>query len=124
VTVALGDGVRMRMVMESEGWWERMSLPSSTMETRCPLPMLGYRTMVSFILDKNVKLSFCVMEFLRETLPLFMDNNEPSLFIFTHFFHKSSWLHKRSYKTKVNLIFTIILNMLLTHFLRESQNNV
>jgi len=34
VKVALEDGVRMRMVMEKEGLWDRMSLPSSTMDTR------------------------------------------------------------------------------------------
>ena len=46
-------GVRMRIVMESEGWWVSMSFPNSTMETRCPLPRLGYRTMVSFMLEKR-----------------------------------------------------------------------
>ena len=45
----LEGGVRMSIVMESEGWWVSMSLPSSTMETRCPLPNAGYRTMESFI---------------------------------------------------------------------------
>lgn len=45
----LGGGVRKRMVMESEGWWLSMSLPSSTIETRCPLPKAEYRTMESFM---------------------------------------------------------------------------
>ena len=59
--------------MEREGWWDRMSLPSSTMEIRCPLPMLGYRTMVSFMLEKIVSVEFCWDVVLREILPQFMD---------------------------------------------------
>jgi len=47
-----------------------MSLPSLTMETKCPLPMLGYRTMVSFMLEKTVSVDFCWDAVLGEILPL------------------------------------------------------
>ncbi|GKV31243.1 hypothetical protein SLEP1_g39954 [Rubroshorea leprosula] len=39
----------MMMVTEKEGWWVSMSLASSTMETRWPLPCEGYKRIVSSI---------------------------------------------------------------------------
>lgn len=37
----------VRMMMEKDGWWLRMSLPSSTIEIRCPIPGDGYMTIAS-----------------------------------------------------------------------------
>jgi hypothetical protein len=45
-----GVVTRMWMEIESDGWWLRMSLPSSTMEMRWPLPGDGYNTIVSICL--------------------------------------------------------------------------
>jgi len=34
-------GVRMRILMENEGWCVSMSFPNSIMDIKCPLPKAG-----------------------------------------------------------------------------------
>lgn len=43
--------------MEKDGWWLRMSLPSSTIEIRCPIPGDGYMTIASIVSSGGVKIS-------------------------------------------------------------------
>ena len=85
--------------MEREGWWDRMSLPSSTMETRCPLPMLGYRTMVSFMLEKTVNVKFCGDAVLGEIL-LYLRTMRHAYVALSHllffFIHIFLFIHMRS----------------------------
>jgi hypothetical protein len=50
----LFGGVRIRILMENEGWWVSISFPNSTMDIKCPLPKAGYRTMVSFMFEENI----------------------------------------------------------------------
>ena len=38
VEPVLKEGGEMRTVMDKEGWWWRMNFPSSTMDTRWPIP--------------------------------------------------------------------------------------
>ena len=47
--------LKMRIVIEKLGWCLSISLPSSTMEIRWPLPGEGYRTMASSIFTNNKK---------------------------------------------------------------------
>lgn len=56
-------GVRMRIVIENEGFWVSMSLANSIMEFKCPFPRAGYRTKVSFMVEIEGILD--LREFLR-----------------------------------------------------------
>lgn len=59
--VVLG-GVRMRIVIENEGFWVNMSLANSIMEFKCPFPRAGYRTKVSFMMKMEGFLDFGVIK--------------------------------------------------------------
>lgn len=55
-----GGDVSMAMVKEL-GWWRRMSLPSSTIEIRWPIPGDGYKTIVSITAHCNSSLSLSLV---------------------------------------------------------------
>ena len=59
VFVFLVGGVRIRILMENKGWWVNISFPNSIMDIKCPLPRAGYRTIVSFMIEKMVECLFC-----------------------------------------------------------------
>lgn len=58
----------MRMIIESEGWRVWMSFPSSTMETRCPIPGEGYRiTVADSISVSCLSMYVCVSECVKSS---------------------------------------------------------